>query len=63
MKQVALESFLKKHRSVFRTIATSKMELFVVSVISFQPLTNFTKNSNIGAIGVLNLFLEYYNIF
>ena len=36
------------------TIATAKMELFVALVRSFQPLTNFTKNPNIGAMGVLN---------
>ena len=49
MKQVALEGFLKKkqqkHRHVSKTIETSNIELFVVLVISFQPLTNFTKNS------------------
>ena len=63
MKQVALESFLKKRRDVSKTIATSKMELFMALVISFQPLTNFTKNPNIGAMGVLNVFLEYFNVF
>ena len=36
------------------TIATSKMELFVALLSSFQLLTNFTKNPNIGAMGVLN---------
>ena len=50
-------------RDVSRTIATSKMELFVALVISIQPLTDFTKNPNIGAMGVLNAPLEYYNIF
>ena len=35
------------------TIATSKMELFVTLLSSFQLLTNFTKNPNIGTIGVL----------
>ena len=63
MKQVALESFLKKRRDVSKTIATSKMELFVALVISFQSLTNFTKNPNIGAMGVLNVLLEYLNVF
>ena len=58
MKQVALEGFLKKHRDVSMTIATSKMELFVSLVSSFQPLTNFTKNPNIGAIGVLNALIQ-----
>ena len=32
MKQIALESFLKKKRGVSRTIATAKMELFVALV-------------------------------
>ena len=39
------------------------MELFVTLVSSFQPLTNFTKNPNLGAMGVLNAPLEYYNVF
>ena len=53
----------KKHEDVSRTIATAKMELFMALVSSFQPLTNFTKDANIGATGVLNAPLEYYNIF
>ena len=63
MKHVALEGFLKKHRDVSETIARSKMELFVPLEISFRLLTNFTKNPNINAMGVLNVPLEYYNIF
>ena len=63
MKQTALEGFLKKHRDVSRTIAAAKMELFASLGSSFQPLTNFTKNPNIGAMGVLNALLEYYNLF
>ena len=63
MKLVALEGFLKKHRHVSKTIATAKMKLFVALVSSFQPLTNFTKNPNIGAMGVLNAPLKYYNAF
>ena len=63
MKQVALEGFLKEHRNVSRTIATAKMELFMTIVSSFQPLTNFPKNPKIGAMGVLNPPLEYYNVF
>ena len=62
MKRIALEGFLKKHRDVSRTIATAKMELFVVLVSSIQQLTNFTKNPNIGALGVLITHLEYYNV-
>ena len=53
MKQVALEGFLKKHRDVSRTIATATMGLFVALVSSLQPLITFTKNLNIGAMGVL----------
>ena len=60
---VALEGFQKKHRDASRTIATAKMELFMAFVSTFQPLTNFTKNPNIRAMGVLNALLEYYNAF
>ena len=59
MKQVTLTGFLKKLRDVSRTIATAKMEFFVALVSSFQPLTNFTKNPNIGAMGFVNAPLEY----
>ena len=44
-------------------MATAKMDLVVALVSSFQPLTNFTKNPNVGAMGVLNAPLEYYNEF
>ena len=54
MKKVALEGLLKKHRDVSRTIAAAKVELFVALVTSFQPLTIFAENPNIGAIGVVN---------
>ena len=54
---VALEGFPKKHRDVSRTITTAKIELFVALV------TNFTKNPNIGAMGVLNAPLEHYVVF
>ena len=40
-----------------------KMELFVALVSSFQPLTNFRKNPNIGAMGVLNAPAKYYKVF
>ena len=56
-------SFSVKHRDISRTIATCTMELFVALVISFQPLNSFRKNTNIGAMGVLNAPLEYYNVF
>ena len=45
----------KKHKNVFRTIATTKMELFVAVVSSIQPLASFTKNPSIGAMGVLTI--------
>ena len=65
MKQVALEGFLKKHRDVSRTIATAKIATAKLCGIScyLHALTNFTKNTNITAMGVLNVPLEYYNIF
>ena len=53
----------KKHKDVSRTIATAKMEISVVSVSSFHSLTNFTKNSSVGAMGVSNAPLEYYKVF
>ena len=57
-----MAGFLKKHKDVSRTIATAKMELFATLVNSFQPLSNFTKNPSIGAMGVPNAPLEYYNV-
>ena len=55
--------FSEKHRYVSSTIATAKMELSMALVVSFQTLTNFTKNTNIAATGVLNSPLEYYKAF
>ena len=46
---------------VSRTIATAKMELFIALVSSFQPLTNFTKNLNIGVMRLYNT-ITYYEI-
>ena len=66
MKQVKLEGFLKKNKKnkdVFKTITAAKMELFVALVSSFQLLTNFRKNPNIGSRGDLNTFLVYYNAY
>ena len=63
MKQIALAGFLKKHKDVSRTTLTAQMKLFVALISSFLPLTNFTKNPNIGAMEVLNAPLEYYNVF
>ena len=62
MKHVALEGFFKKLRDLSRAIVKAKMELFVALVSRAQPLTNFTKNPNIGAMGELNVPLEYYNV-
>ena len=63
MRQVALEGFQEKYRDVSRTIARARMGFLVELVSSFQLLTNFTKNPNIGAMGVVNAPLEYYNVF
>ena len=63
MKHVAMEGFLKRHRNVSMAIEISKMEIFLVLVNGSQPLTNFTKKPNIGAMGVPNAPLEYYNVF
>ena len=46
-----------------REPSPAKMEHFVALVNTLQSLTNFTKNANIGAMGVLNASLEYYNVF
>ena len=62
MNQVALEGFLWE-KKVSKTIAIAKMELFVALVSSFQSPANFTKSPNIGAMGFLNVPLEYYNVF
>ena len=63
MKQVALEGFLKKkHRDKSMTIAAAKMELFVALNSSIQPVSKFTKNPDVGALGVLNVPLEYCNV-
>ena len=45
--------FWKNYKYLSRTITTAKMELFVGLVSSFQPLTNFTKNPSISAMGIL----------
>ena len=55
--------FSEKNKDVSRVILTAKMELSVALVGSFQPQTNFTKNPNIDAMGVLNVPLEYYDVF
>ena len=58
-KQVTLK-YLENHvllfdsRGVSRTPETSKMELFVTLVNSFQPLTDATKNSILAVVRVLD---------
>ena len=42
---------------------TAEIELFVALVSSFQTLTNFTKNPNVGAMGVLNGIITYFEIY
>ena len=58
MKHFVLEGFLEKHRDAFRNTATAKIDLFAALGSSFKPLTNFTQNLNIGAMGILNTSLE-----
>ena len=41
-----------------RTVATSKMELFVIIVNGFQPLTISTKSSKLDVAAVLDLPLH-----
>ena len=45
---------------ISRAPTTSKMELFVTLLNSFQPLTNVTKNSTLDVVGVLDLSLSLY---
>ena len=52
----------KYYEEYCRTIVTAKIELFVVLVSSLHPLINFTKNSIIGVVGVLDPLLEYYSV-
>ena len=65
MRRVTLEGFLKKTQIYIQDHrhTTAKIELFVALVSSFQPLTSFTKNNNIGPEGDLHKPLEYYNVF
>ena len=63
-----MECVLKKHRGVFRTIATSKMELlvallFVALLCGFKVVANFTKYFIIGVVEILDPPLEYCNVF
>ena len=44
---------------ILRIITTSKMDLVITLVVSFQSLTNFTKNPNIGVMEVLNVPLKF----
>ena len=41
-----------------RTAATSKVELFVIIVNGFQPVTINTKNSTLDVVAVLDLSLQ-----
>ena len=54
--------FQRNKRLLFKN-TSANMELFLALVSRFQPLINFTKNPNRGAIGVLNAPLEYCNVF
>ena len=46
-----------------RTVATSNVELFVIIVNGFQPLTIITKNSTLDVAAVLDPPLEIVRIF
>ena len=49
---------------VSKTIATSKMKVFVVLLVwGLQPSTNVTKNSILRVAGVLDPPLELYKVF
>ena len=49
---------LVEYGDIYGTIATAKMELSLCGISSFQPLSNFARNPNIGAMGVLNALLN-----
>ena len=51
-------TFALEIRGGFRTAATSKVELFVIIVNRFQPLSIITKNSTLDAAAVLDPPLE-----
>ena len=63
MKKFALKGFLKNNIDVSRTITATKMEFFVALVITFQPLSNFSKNTKIGTMDALNTSLDYCAVF
>ena len=50
------------HRGGSRTAATSKMELFVIIVNGFQPLTMITKSSMLDVATVLDPPLDQYTL-
>ena len=58
MKLNTLESVLEKHRGVSKTLATSKMEFFVILVIGFQQLTNCKNNSILKVIRESYMHIE-----
>ena len=49
----------KKNGGVYKTIATSKMELLVALASDFQSLTNATNNSILAVAGFLEPLLEH----
>ena len=52
--------FYPRLKGVFRTHATTKMELFVTLVNGFQSLTNVTKTSILDVAGVLVTILRWF---
>ena len=57
--KVIVQSIRKKYRGGSRTAATSKMECFVITTISWKPLTVITKRSILDVAAVLDPSLKY----
>ena len=51
---ILLSNNSNTQRGIYKTLATSKIKLFVTSVNKFQPLTNITKNSILDTARVLD---------
>ena len=64
MNDLILDGALRKSSVIYRggsrTAATSKMELFVIIVNGFQPLTIITKRSILDVAAVLDPPLHIY---
>ena len=58
LKIAVNSTMIVQSRGGSRTAATSKVELFVIIVNGFQPVTINTKNSTLDVVAVLDLPLQ-----